>query len=661
MAVNKDLGTLLGHLEEINHTADGIGFDATGLSSVTADNVQDAIEQVDAWLGGSFTAGSVIFSDGTGFAQDNTNFFYNSTDNRLGVGEDATTTTFVLNGATVASVIKSESNNSSDIAGIAEHKHNNTAGIGSSFIGIRSRGTHGAETVVQSGDRLLSIAACGYDGTDYAIGGSILFEVDGTPGSNDMPGRIILSTTADGASSETEAVRISSTQVTKFAQSPTAPGAGANSERFGLSAVTTGAGSLAIGNAATATPTDSTVVGNSASVGSVLVVALGTSVAVGKSASCASSLFGAQTAVGGSASAANAFCTAVGAGAVAGTGVNNNATAVGYGASATGASAFSMGFSAVSTGGASVAVGANTNASGTGSIAFGDSSTCANNYSMSFGVGASTNATNQLAIGGTNPMNTIRFGNGAANTAPSATATLSGTYGTGTNITASALVLAAGAGTGNNATNQYVEIQTPTVGSSGATQQTLTKRLRVNQVPSTGLAGFQLVDIDGVAGVSQGTATSTYSRVGGAAKVNTTSVGNVGAGEDDLMTYSVPANSLSTNGDFLEFSCAGTFAANVNNKRIRVKFGATTIVDTTALAINGGSWRCTGTIVRTGAATQKCSAVFTTDNALLVSTAKYVTAAETLSGAVTFKCTGEATSNNDIVQEIQTVKWFPNA
>jgi hypothetical protein len=33
-------------------------------------------------------------------------------------------------------------------------------------------------------------------------------EVDGTPGTNDMPGRLVFSTTADGASSPTERMRI---------------------------------------------------------------------------------------------------------------------------------------------------------------------------------------------------------------------------------------------------------------------------------------------------------------------------------------------------------------------------------------------------------------------------------------------------------------------
>jgi len=160
-------------------------------------------------------------------------------------------------------------------------------------------------------------------------------------------------------------------------------------------------------------------------------------------------------------------------------------------------------------------------------------------------------------------------------------------------------------------------------------------------------------------GTKAGTST-TYAKVGGVIDVNTTSTGNVGTGEDDLITFSVPANTLATNGDRIQFQMAGTFAANANNKTIKIKYGGTTLLDTTALAINGGSWSAEGVVVRTGAATQKAFCAFRTNNVLLTSTSNYTTPAETLSGAVTLKATGEATSNNDITQEINIVEFYPN-
>ncbi len=50
----------------------------------------------------------------------------------------------------------------------------------------------------------------GSDGTNFVTGATIRAQVDGTPGTNDMPGRIVLSTTGDGASSPTERLRITS-------------------------------------------------------------------------------------------------------------------------------------------------------------------------------------------------------------------------------------------------------------------------------------------------------------------------------------------------------------------------------------------------------------------------------------------------------------------
>ena len=48
------------------------------------------------------------------------------------------------------------------------------------------------------------------DGTDEVEAARISAQIDGTPGSNDMPGRLVFSTTADGASSPTERMRIDS-------------------------------------------------------------------------------------------------------------------------------------------------------------------------------------------------------------------------------------------------------------------------------------------------------------------------------------------------------------------------------------------------------------------------------------------------------------------
>jgi hypothetical protein len=80
---------------------------------------------------------------------------------------------------------------------------------GSNTFFLKSRNaTTGSHTVVQVNDLLGAINFAGSDGTNFVSGATIAAVVDGTPGTNDMPGRLVFSTTADGATSPTEKMRI---------------------------------------------------------------------------------------------------------------------------------------------------------------------------------------------------------------------------------------------------------------------------------------------------------------------------------------------------------------------------------------------------------------------------------------------------------------------
>jgi len=87
----------------------------------------------------------------------------------------------------------------------------NTSGGPQIALGKSRSATVGTNTIVQSGDTLGAVTFAGDDGTAIIIGASILGESDGTPGTNDMPGRLVFSTTADGAQTVTERLRIAST------------------------------------------------------------------------------------------------------------------------------------------------------------------------------------------------------------------------------------------------------------------------------------------------------------------------------------------------------------------------------------------------------------------------------------------------------------------
>jgi hypothetical protein len=71
-------------------------------------------------------------------------------------------------------------------------------------------GTIGTPGAVAANNLLGAIGFNGDDGTNFVVAASITSAVDGTPGTNDMPGRLVFSTTADGAASPTERMRITS-------------------------------------------------------------------------------------------------------------------------------------------------------------------------------------------------------------------------------------------------------------------------------------------------------------------------------------------------------------------------------------------------------------------------------------------------------------------
>jgi hypothetical protein len=87
-----------------------------------------------------------------------------------------------------------------------------TAGVnGANLLLCHQRsGSIGGNTVVQADDQLGIVSFQGADGSEMVPAAGIECYIDGTPGANDMPGRLVFSTTADGASSPTERMRISS-------------------------------------------------------------------------------------------------------------------------------------------------------------------------------------------------------------------------------------------------------------------------------------------------------------------------------------------------------------------------------------------------------------------------------------------------------------------
>lgn len=136
-------------------------------------------------------------------------------------------TPFVINasGTVLAGTTVDASTQGATIQAItAMAARRNIANVGGpAFRFEKSRATtDGTYTIVQNGDALGDCQFYGADGVQYILGASVKAEVDGTPGTNDMPGRLVFSTTADGASTPTEAMRINNAQQVGIGVTPAA-------------------------------------------------------------------------------------------------------------------------------------------------------------------------------------------------------------------------------------------------------------------------------------------------------------------------------------------------------------------------------------------------------------------------------------------------------
>lgn len=85
-----------------------------------------------------------------------------------------------------------------------------------SLAGMRARGTEAAPEIVASADPAFQFYATGWDGANFQPMAVLEFCVDGTPGLNDMPGRIVFLTTPDGSANPAEAMQINQAKAMKF-------------------------------------------------------------------------------------------------------------------------------------------------------------------------------------------------------------------------------------------------------------------------------------------------------------------------------------------------------------------------------------------------------------------------------------------------------------
>ena len=154
-----------------------------------------------------------IFATGSGSTNANTVFYRGNTAEsmridsagRLLVGTDTSVATGSSTGG-----LQLHNTTSASGAHLSVARFNNDSTGGKLVLGKSRSTTVAAGTIVQDNDAVGIIEFAADDGTDMSSRiAEIHARVDGTPGSNDTPGRLEFRTTADGASTPTERMRIS--------------------------------------------------------------------------------------------------------------------------------------------------------------------------------------------------------------------------------------------------------------------------------------------------------------------------------------------------------------------------------------------------------------------------------------------------------------------
>jgi hypothetical protein len=107
-----------------------------------------------------------------------------------------------------------------DVFRLAAIVSSNSSGTNGANLTLahQKSGAVGGNTILGNGDQIGAVAFQGSDGTNFVPAARIAGEVDGTPGANDMPGRLVFFTTVDGASSPTERMRIANNGNILFAK-----------------------------------------------------------------------------------------------------------------------------------------------------------------------------------------------------------------------------------------------------------------------------------------------------------------------------------------------------------------------------------------------------------------------------------------------------------
>ena len=232
-ADSDDIGAIRFDMRNDN-SQDFIAAQITGDVGDVSDGTEDAEIHFDIMTAGTLreylrlSSGNIIFNEGSqdiDFRVESNNgthrFFVDGGNNVVIVGgNDGSGTVPVpinTNGGTDSVFQLQGANNANEytmhLMGGIDAQNNPPAIL---FSKSRSN-TLGQHTILENGDRIGEIVFAPADGVDRnSVAAFICADVDGTPGENDTPGRLEFHTTADGANTSTERVRIHNNGVASF-------------------------------------------------------------------------------------------------------------------------------------------------------------------------------------------------------------------------------------------------------------------------------------------------------------------------------------------------------------------------------------------------------------------------------------------------------------
>lgn len=134
-----------------------------------------------------------------------------------------------------------------------------------------------------------------------------------------------------------------------------------------------------------------------------------------------------------------------------------------------------------------------------------------------------------------------------------------------------------------------------------------------------------------------------------AKQVTVTQVANVGTGEDNLCSLSLPAKWGYKDGQGWKITAWGLVANNANAKTVKLYFGSTTIC-TTAMTVNESSfWRIEAYVVRSAVDVQQYISHQSKGATTYITDIERGQCTESEASAIVVKVTGTATSDNDLI------------